>query len=245
MNATKRIIIFLLTLAAIAGIGYALYPVGKNLLWKYESKEAVESFTYKTEILPDVTEVILSANKEALPPYYDLLCDMQAYNERIYSEAQAGLDAKEAYQAAALDLADYGLDDGIIGVISIPSINIEMPLYLGASSENMAKGAVVLGQTSLPIGGKNTNSVIAGHRGWSGADYFRYLDKIQVGDTVTVTNLWEKLTYHVTEIAVIQPNDIDAIKIQDGKDLLSLITCHPYASGGRYRLVVYCERSSE
>ena len=117
-----------------------------------------------------------------------------------------------------------------------------MPIYLGATYDHMAKGAAHLSQTSLPIGGENTNCVIAGHRGWQGAPYFLYLDKIIVGDEVTITNLWETLNYTVCEIRVIEPNDIDAVLIQPGRDMLTLVTCHPYASGGRYRLVVYAER---
>lgn len=92
------------------------------------------------------------------------------------------------------------------------------------------------------IGGVNTNCVIAGHRGWYGADYFRHIDRLQAGDMVTVTNLWETLTYTVVDIQIIQPDQVNRIKIQPGRDLLTLITCHPYASGGRQRLVVYCER---
>ena len=64
----------------------------------------------------------------------------------------------------------------------------------------------------------------------------------QAGDTVTITNLWETLTYAVVDVKIIQPDQVDKIKIQPGRDLLTLITCHPYASGGRQRLVVYCER---
>ena len=57
-----------------------------------------------------------------------------------------------------------------------------------------------------------------------------------------MTNLWEKLTYTVTEISIIQPHEVDKIRIQSDRDLLTLLTCHPYASGGRQRYVVYCER---
>lgn len=64
-----------------------------------------------------------------------------------------------------------------------------------------------------------------------------------VGDTVTLTNLWETLTYTVSDIQIILPHEVDKIKIQQGRDLLTLITCHPYASGGRQRFVVYCERA--
>ena len=122
-------------------------------------------------------------------------------------------------------------------------MELTMPVYLGASDDHLAAGAAVLGNTSAPIGGANTNCVIAGHRGWRGADYFRHIDRLQIGDTVTLTNLWETLTYTVADIQIIQPHEVDKIKIQQGRDLLTLITCHPYASGGRQRDVVCCART--
>ena len=139
-------------------------------------------------------------------------------------------------------LRDYGVEDEIIGVLEIPALELVMPVYLGASNSHLAAGAAVMGNTSTPIGGISTNCVVAGHRGWHGADYFRHLDKLAVGDMVTITNLWETLTYTVVDIQIIQPYEVEKIKIQPGRDLLTLITCHPYASGGRQRLVVYCER---
>ena len=148
----------------------------------------------------------------------------------------------EACEAPAADLIAYGIEDEIIGVLEMPTMELTMPVYLGASDGHLAAGAAVLGNTSAPIGGMSTNCVIAGHRGWHGADYFRHIDRLQVGDTVTITNLWETLTYAVVDMEIIQPDQVDKIKIQPGRDLLTLITCHPYASGGRQRLVVYCER---
>ena len=89
---------------------------------------------------------------------------------------------------------------------------------------------------------KGAIQVIAGHRGWHGADYFRHIDRLAVGDSVTLTNLWETLTYTVADIQIIQPHEVDKIKIQQSRDLLTLLTCHPYANGGRERYVVYCEK---
>ena len=109
----------------------------------------------------------------------------------------------------------------------------------------MAAGAAHLSQTSLPIGGNNTNCVIAGHRGWRGASYFRYVTDLQPGDKVYITNLWETLAYTVTETKIIKPNEIEKILIQPGRDMVTLLTCHPYASGGKQRYVVYCERYVE
>lgn len=180
--------------------------------------------------------------EEAGQPYPELLADLQAYNRRIYAEKQCNLTNLEACEEPAALLRDYGVEDEIIGVLEIPTLELVMPVYLGASDPHLAAGAAVLGNTSAPIGGMSTNCVIAGHRGWYGADYFRHIDRLQLGDMVTVTNLWETLTYTVTDIQIIQPHEVDKIKIQPGCDLLTLITCHPYASGGRQRLAVYCER---
>ena len=106
----------------------------------------------------------------------------------------------------------------------------------------MADGAAQLCQTSLRIGGENTNCVIAGHRGWRGASYFRYIEKLRIGDEVRITNLWETLHYRVVDIQIIAPYEVERILIQEGRDLITLLTCHPYASGGKQRYLVFCER---
>ena len=237
MKKGRAILVAVFVLIFIGGIIYALYPVIAGCYLESQYTKEAETFLYHTS-------PILPSHDSYTPgmEHRDLLQAMQAYNETIYAERQAGLCDAWAYTQPSFDLSAYDVEDGIIGVISIPAIGVEMPIYLGATSDNMAKGAVHLSQTSLPIGGDNTNSVIAGHCGWKGADYFRYLSDLESGDTVTVTNLWETLTYEVCGAAVIEPSDIDAILIQPGKDMLTLITCHPYASGGKYRLVIYCER---
>lgn len=180
--------------------------------------------------------------EEARQSYPELLADLQGYNQRIYTERQAGLADAAACEEPAVLLRDCGVENEIIGVLEIPTLELVMPVYLGASGSHLAAGAAVLGNTSVPIGGMSTNCVIAGHRGWHGADYFRHIDRLQAGDMVTITNLWKTLTYTVVDIQIIQPHEVNRIKIQPGRDLLTLITCHPYASGGRQRLVVYCGR---
>ena len=94
------------------------------------------------------------------------------------------------------------------------------------------------------MGGNNTNCVLAGHRGWNGATYFRDLLKLQIGDEVIITNLWETLTYEVMERKDISATDTDAILIQPGKDLLTLLTCDYGANGVKYRYIVICDRSN-
>lgn len=188
--------------------------------------------------------VVVSDPTPTPRPYPELYEAMQEYNRRIYANGQSGLCDAWAYQKASFDLTSYGVEDGAIGVINIPAMDMELPIYLGATYDNMAIGAVHLSETSLPVGGVNTNCVIAAHRGWYGAPYFRYIDLLQIGDEIHVTTLWEELIYSVSEIKIIDPSDIDEVLIQKGRDMLTLLTCHPYASGGKYRYVVYCERSS-
>lgn len=214
-------------LLAVAGICIMLWPVFTGHRLQADTDEAVQNFLEE---------------RKPEQQYPELLAVLREYNQRIYAEKQSGLVDLEACEAPASDLTAYGIADEIIGVLEIPAMELTMPVYLGASDAHLAAGAAVLGNTSAPIGGVNTNCVIAGHRGWRGADYFRHIDRLQVGDTVKLTNLWEILTYTVTDIEIIQPHEVEKIKIQQGCDLLTLLTCHPYASGGRQRYVVYCEK---
>lgn len=220
--------VLLAALLAVAGICVMLWPVFTGHRLQSSATTAVQEF--------------LADRDEPEQQYLELLADLQAYNQRIYAEKQRNLTNLEACEVPAADLTAYGIEDEIIGVLEMPTMELTMPVYLGASDSHLAAGAAVLGNTSAPIGGMSTNCVIAGHRGWYGADYFRHIDRLQAGDMVTITNLWETLTYTVVDIQIIQPYEVEKIKIQPGRDLLTLITCHPYASGGRQRLVVYCER---
>lgn len=245
MPAAKKILILFMVLVFLGGLAYALYPTVNGVILTTSAEYAAEVFLSKTEIVQALTPTIADPDipVETEVPYKDLLEVMEVYNEEIYQEKQAGLCDAWAYQEPSFDLTEYGIEDGVIGVISIPELDIEMPIYLGATYDNMAKGAAHLSQTSLPIGGENTNCVIAGHRGWNGADYFRYIDRLEPGDTVTITNIWEELTYTVSDIKIIDPNDVDEILIQDGRDMLTLLTCHPYGSNGTYRLIIYCKHA--
>ena len=224
----RRTFLVLALLLAVAGVCVMLWPVFTGNRLQTDADEAVQNFLEE---------------RKPKQQYPELLAALREYNQRIYAEKQSGLVDLEACETPAADLVAYGIEDEIIGVLKIPAMELTMPVYLGASDAHLAAGAAVLGNTSAPIGGDDTNCVIAGHRGWKGADYFRHIDRLAVGDEVRITNLWETLTYTVADIQIIQPHEVDKIKIQSDRDLLTLITCHPYASGGRQRYVVYCERT--
>ena len=252
MRVLKGIIAFIMILLFSCGFSIFSYPyihhyvVEKDMqeqvqnFWDQFSTDSTEQDTFPTE---DPTEPTMPTE----PPkeHAELWEAMVAYNNTIWEEKQAGLCDPWSYQQPSFTLGEYGLEDEVFGVISIPTLDLEMPLYLGATSANMAKGAAHLSQTSLPIGGMNTNCVIAGHRGYNGAAYFRYITELQPGDEVIITNLWETLTYTVTDTQIIQPYEVDQILIQEGRDMITLLTCHPYASGGKQRYLVNCERICE
>ena len=225
----RKTSLVLAVLLAVVGMCVMLWPVFTGNRLQSSAATAVQEF--------------LADRDDPEQQYPELLAALQEYNCRLYTEKQCNLTDLEACETPAADLTAYGVEDEIIGVLEIPAMELTMPVYLGASDAHLAAGAAVLGNTSAPIGGDDTNCVIAGHRGWKGADYFRHIDRLAVGDEVRITNLWETLIYAVTDIEIIQPHEIEKIKILQDRDLLTLVTCHPYASGGRQRYLVYCERT--
>lgn len=226
--------------AAFASAALALKPLVFRAEKTQEMKQEVKQFSQKVEEIQEVSE-----QAEESMPYEQLYHSIQTYNEWLVTINQGNLTNSVSMAIVPFTMTDYGLPDEVFGVLRIPAMDLEMPIYLGANDANMAAGAAVLTQTSVPIGGINTNAVIAGHRGWSGYPYFLDIEKLQVDDLVYITNIWEELTYKVTAIRIVYPNNVDAILIQPGKDMVTLMTCHPPNSGGRYRYLVYCERVTE
>ena len=252
MKLWRKIVILIMLLIFAAGLGIMLYPSLQGAITDHRIIQEAHEFLEMLETIPTKPEAEATEPTEPTEPtetepvlYPELLNAMQSYNQQIWEEKQAGLCDPWSYEQPSFTLGDYGLEDEVFGVITIPRLQLEMPIYLGATYKHMADGAAHLSQTSLPIGGENSNCVIAGHRGWGGASYFRYITELEAGDEVIITNLWGELRYTVVKTKIIDPNDVEEILIQQDRELLTLLTCHPYASGGKYRYVVYCERNQE
>ena len=233
MKRAKIILLILMALLATVGLFVTFKPLMERASRQKQVDEANDSFIQQLEQIQSVKD----AEPEATS-YAQLREQIEQYNTWLYEGKQIALTNAAAYE-------QYGLQDETFGIIYIPKLEVTLPLYLGANDENMANGAAVLGQTSVPIGGVNTNAVIAGHRGWNGYPYFLNLDELQIGDLVYIDNVWTLMKYEVADIQVISPDDVDAIKIQEGRDLVTLLTCHPPNTGGRQRLLVFCERVVE
>lgn len=185
--------------------------------------------------------LLLSGLALLLYPALSDLFASQAQNDAIaaYDAAVSRLSQEErAARLAARDAAQLDLrENGMIGYLSIPKINVLLPIFDGTSPEVLEQGAGLLEGTSLPLGGDGTHSVLCGHRGLPEARLFTDLDKLDSGDCFTVTVLDQVLTYEVDQILTVEPADLDALSPEPEQDLCTLLTCTPYGINS-HRLLV-------
>jgi sortase A len=127
--------------------------------------------------------------------------------------------------------------DGVMGEIKIPKIKVDLPIGHGTDDKTLEDGAGHTRQTSLPIGGSSTHSLIIAHRGLPRAEMFTRLDELQLGDVFTITVLDKTLTYQIDKISVVDPDDLSQISIIKGRDLVTLMTCTPYGVNTQRLLV--------
>lgn len=167
--------------------------------------------------------------------------DSVIYNEELRKSQSSKLISEYAYSVPSINLEKYGIYDGIYGYVYAPSIDMTLPVYLGASEDAMRYGAAHLTHTSLPVGGEDSNVVLAGHSGYIGRIFFDNLKYLNIGDEVQFTNYWTTLRYRVVDAKIINEHDSADIYIKDGKDLLTMITCINRQPSGPDRYIVTCE----
>lgn len=120
------------------------------------------------------------------------------------------------------------LEEWLFGSVNIPKIQISISLYDRLNGMILENGAGVLQGTSFPLGGNSTHSVISAHSGLPNRRLFTELNRLEHGDTFILTVLGEKLAYQVENIQVVLPDDTSVLTIEEGKDLVTLLTCTPY-----------------
>ena len=184
----------------------------------------------------------------AQTPRQDLDAEMERallYEEHLRSGMARVVDPFDPSSALATD-EEYEsclnlAGDGVMGEIAVPGIGVCLPIYHGTSDEGLRKGAGHLQGTSLPIGGESTHCVLAGHTGLPTARIFDSLDQVRTGDVFTISVLGETLAYRVCDMRVVLPDDSDSLAVQEGRDLVTLVTCTPYGKN-THRLLVTGER---
>ncbi|MFQ9850825.1 MAG: class C sortase [Coprococcus phoceensis] len=218
------------TILFIAGLLLCAYPLVASVMDQNYQQNVIK--TYQDEMNQATDAKVQEAKKEAIR-YNEML--WQA-NGIIVGNMEQGILGEESYQEQ-LNLSGTGM----MGTISIPKINVNLPIYHGVEEEVLVNGVGHLPESSLPVGGENTHCILTGHRGLPNAKLFTRLDEMETGDLFFLTVCGEKLAYQVSEIDIIHPEDVEGLGIQAEKDLVSLITCTPYGLNTK-RLVVTGER---
>lgn len=147
---------------------------------------------------------------------------------------------REDYEACS----QLSFDGDQFATLEIPKLDLTIPIYLGATPDILAKGVGQVEGSSIPIGGISSHTVLAGHRGMATKAMFRNLDELAEGDTIYIQTMLERLRYDVYEVEVILPHETNNLVVAEGRDLASLITCHPYRANS-HRLVIHAERVNE
>lgn len=171
--------------------------------------------------------------------------DLIDYNKKVIKGDSNIIDPfdNEDY-VGAYDIK--GIDkDEVFAYLIIPKLDMKKPIYLDATFDHLDRGVAQVEGTSLPLGGMSTRSVIAGHRGWWGDLMFYNVDKLEVGDEIFIDGRTGLLEYRVTGTDIISPSDWESILPVAGKDMVTLLTCHPKRPPRPKRLLINAERVEE
>lgn len=263
----RKVVIVIASIMLVVGIGLFMFPIVSNFVGTKIAQSQTDTFEKRAENIVEEDITYEDAVKEGKIDEEGYLIDKDGkrtsdtpvmfradldrlykdsveYNENLKNNQGSLLVDSYSYIQPSLDLNSYGISDGIYGYLSAPTINMRLPIYLGASNTNMSYGAAHLTYTSLPLGGANTNTVIAGHTGYVGRIFFDNLRNLQIGDEIALRNYWEEISYKVVETKVCKPNEAQDIFIQEDRDLLTMITCISDGNGGFDRYYVICERAA-
>lgn len=223
----KKIRVIFCVIIFMTGLGIASYPFISNLVAQRHASQVVKDYETNVE---EMDEEKIDAMKEAAKKYNEQLSNVVSVDDENENNEQG-----ESY----VDLLNIGES---LGYITIPKIDVNLPIYNGTSQDVLSKGVGHMEQSSYPLGGESTHCVLTGHRGLPSAVLFTDLDKLEIGDEFYLHVLDEILAYKVDQIKVVEPNESGDLEIIDGKDYCTLVTCTPYAINS-HRLLVRGERT--
>ena len=226
----RRLTSFLLVLILLAGLGVVLYPIASDQYNQYKNTLVMTAYVNAAGELP--TEETLS-----------MLDACRTYNEQL-----TGTDIGDAFSAVPsavspeyMALLNPG-GDGVLGIIEIPKIGVKLPIYHTTEREGLERGVGHVEGTSMPVGGETIHCVLAGHRGLPTARLFTDVDQLVVGDMFYIDVLNETRAYRVDQILIVEPSDTSDMRLFEGKDYVTLVTCTPYGINS-HRLLVRGERT--
>lgn len=214
----------------LIGLILCLYPLVSGIVEQQSQKDVVATYQ----------QMIENSSSYSIE---DTLTKADEYNRALFRSKTSVLNSEEIN---ILSEENYNqtlnMGNGIMGSIEIPKISVNLPIYHGTSDEILSAGVGHVNGSSLPIGGSSRKSILTGHRGLPSSKLFTRLDELELNDLFFISVLNETLAYKVVNIQVIEPEDVSSLEIEEGRDLVSLITCTPYGVN-THRLVVTGERT--
>ena len=212
---TRRNILFFIAIGCLyfAGVTAILYPMVSNIISLTTSRSTIINYVQTVDNMPD----------EDINENFELA---RRYNEDI---ANAKYD--DGLERVLCD------EKGLVCYVDVPVVKIYLPVFYGATEDNLKNGAAILENTSLPVGGDSTHSVISGHTGLPTAEMFTKLDQVKIGDEFYIHVLDQVLAYKIDKITVVKPDMIADLTIIKDKDLVTLLTCTPYGINDKRLLV--------
>lgn len=204
----------------LAGLSLLLYPFVANQWNNYRQKQLISGYEQVVSDKEAAEGIDYDAERKKAEDYNEALLPCVLPDSFALAES-SGVDP---VYMNTLNIAG----DEMMGSVEIPKINIKIPIYHTTEEDVLNKGAGHLEGSSLPVGGANTHAVISAHRGLPSASLFTDLDQMKVGDHFLLHVLDETLCYEVDKISVVKPEDTSALAVEDGQDLVTLLTCTPY-----------------
>ncbi|MGN1140330.1 MAG: class C sortase [Oliverpabstia sp.] len=218
----KNLSSIILVLIFIIGLSLLLYPSFSDYWNSFHQSRAIASYAQTVTTIDD-------------DQYEKMWAQAQEYNTTLAKKQNRWVLSEEEYEEYE-SLLNIG-GTGIIGYIEIPNIKVSLPIYHGVDEAVLQIAVGHIEGSSLPVGGEGTHCVISGHRGLPSAKLFTNLDEMEEGDLFMMRVLDETLTYEVDQIRIVEPEDLSALEIEEGKDLCTLVTCTPYGINS-HRLLV-------
>lgn len=218
----KHFSTIILILVFITGLSLLLYPTVSDYWNSFHQSRAIAGYAEAVNGIDDTD-------------YQKIWDEAVAYNEKLLSGGNRWFLDEEEQKGYNSLLNISG--NGVMGYIEIPKIDVSLPIYHGTDEGVLQIAVGHIAGSSLPVGGLGTHCVISGHRGLPSAKLFTNLDQMEKGDVFMLRVLDETLTYEVDQILIVEPDDISALEIIEGKDYCTLVTCTPYGVN-THRLLV-------
>ena len=225
----KKLNIIVIAVLFLAGLSVLLYPFVANQWNSYRQSRLMSSYEEGVAEKDANGEIDYEAEWEKALTYNDALMPMILPDSFAVAEAS---DRDEAY----MNCLNINGDE-IMGIVEIPKIDVELPIYHTTDEEVLQIGAGHLEGSSLPVGGESTHAVISAHRGLPSATLFTDLDQLVEGDHFLLHILDDTLCYEVDQITVVEPDQTESLSVVEGEDLVTLLTCTPYGVNTQRLLV--------